>query len=212
MRLARKKKYNRTQALQAAAKAAGRRRYRKAIVYYRTVLEHEPADYVTHGKLAPLLAAVKDPEAAWTSFNRAAEGYLDDGFEAKALSLYKVAAKAFPTRIAAWDKIAAHYLDTGRRQDAFNTLREACDHFNRRAHRNGAIRLLTKALEIEPRNFATAYDLARLFHKSGRRDEAAALLRQLETRARGADLKRVRGLLFRFRPGPATAWRWLRTQ
>ena len=136
---------------------------------------------------------------------------MEDGFETKALSLYKVAAAAFPTRVLAWEKIAGHYLETGRPQDAFQTLSEASEHFTGKAHRHGAIQLLTRALEIQPDDFATAFDLARLLSKSRRRDEATALLRGFETKVHGAELKRLRGLLFRVRPGPVTAWRWLRT-
>jgi len=200
----------RTELLDQAARAAGKGRRRKAIELYRRALEERPGDHVTRGKLAPLLAAQKDWDGAWNQYQIAAQAYLKDGFPDKAISLYKQAAGHFPKRTLIWERVVDLQVGSGRRADAMETLRRARRHFRGRAGREGALRLCRKALTVDPTDFATAFDLGRLLLRSGLREDGLAHLEGLAACTRGAELRRVRGLLLRHDPSLRRVWEWLR--
>jgi tetratricopeptide (TPR) repeat protein len=200
----------RTELLDQAARAAGRGRRKKAIELYRRVLEERPGDHVTRGKLAPLLAVLEDWDGAWNQYQQAAQGYLQDGFRDKAISLYKQAAGHFPQRSLVWERITELQLACGRRADALETLRRARRHFRGRAGREGAIRLCRRALAIDPTDFPTAYELGRLLLRAGLREDALSHLDGLARCVRGAELRQVRGLLLRADPSAGRLWQWLR--
>ena len=63
----RKKAYDRSAVLDAADKARGRGRVRKAIAGYSQILAQDPNDHQVHARIAPLLASEerRDARRAW---------------------------------------------------------------------------------------------------------------------------------------------------
>ena len=206
----RHKSYDRFAILAAAEKARAKGKVRKAIAEYRKVLEVDPSDYETHGKLAPLLAERTQLAGAWKSFVAAGEGYTRDMHEDKALSIYMQAARYLPHQLEVWKSIARLQVGRGRPPDAVKALLDGSRHFRRRNHRPEAIRLLRLACEIEPRHFEATYALARLLLKAGEKREAQWHLEGLAERAKGRNRRRACATLFRMSPSFVGAWRWVR--
>jgi tetratricopeptide (TPR) repeat protein len=206
----RQKSYDRFALLAAAEKARAKGKVRKAIAEYRKVLEVDPSDYETHGKLAPLLAERRQLAGAWKSFVAAGEGYTRDMHEDKALSIYMQAARYLPYQLEVWKSIARLQVGRGRPPDAVKALLDGSRHFRRRNHRPEAIRLLRLACEIEPWHFEATYALARLLAKVGERREAWQLLEGLAERMKGRNRRRACATLFRMSPSVVGAWRWVR--
>jgi tetratricopeptide (TPR) repeat protein len=206
----RPKSYDRFALLAAAEKARAKGKVRKAIAEYRKVLEVDPSDYETHGKLAPLLAERRQLAGAWKSFVAAGEGYTRDMHEDKALSIYMQAARYLPRQLEVWKSIARLQVGRGRAPDAVKALLDGSRHFRRRNDRPEAIRLLRLACEIEPWHFEATYVLARLLLKAGERREAWQLLEGLAERAKGRNRRRACATLFRMSPSAVGAWRWVR--
>ncbi len=205
----RDKPYDRFSTLAAADRAVAKGRLRKAIALYRKVLAIDPADHVTHGKMAPLLAKRRQRSEAWASFFAAREGYLSEYRLDKALSIYLQAVRCLPRQLEAWEGIAWLHCELRQPADAVMALLDGCRHFRGRKRRSQAIRLLRRIREIEPWHFEATFTLARLLTRTGEKAEAERLLNSLAVRMQGRKLRRVQGALFRMAPRAGTAWRWL---
>jgi tetratricopeptide (TPR) repeat protein len=83
-----RRSYSRSEILEAAGKALARGKHKKAIAWYQKLLKADPADHVTHGKIAPVLAETRQFSESWSSFKASGEGYIRMGFVDKALSMY----------------------------------------------------------------------------------------------------------------------------
>lgn len=206
----RKKPYSRTETLGEADKARAAGRARKAVALYRKVLANDPADATVHGKLAPLLAqSKKERGEALASFELAAQGHLKAGFSDRALAMYVQAASYFPEEASLWEEIARLNMVRARRADAVNALIEGGDAIGRTRFRAGGLRLLRKALEIEPWHLEATLALARLLAKEKEKEEALALLEDLAERVRGKGRRRVRRAILRLSFTPVNLWRWI---
>lgn len=201
--------YDRTRILANAVKARRRGRRKKAIELYRRVLEREPNNADLHRRIAPMLAQTKQHEAAIKSFHLAAVGMIDQGFDDRAIGVYREAARHLPLNVHVWEAIAKLQLKLRRKHDAVKTLLEGRRHFRGRKQRPQAMRLLLGAREVNPNDYDVTLDLARLI---GRSDRAAStqLFERAASRCRGRKLRRVRGAHFRVTPTPRMALRWLR--
>ena len=109
-----------------------------------------------------------------------------------------------------WEEIARLDQVRGRRADAIGALMEGAGHLGRRnARRREALRLLRKALELEPWHLGATLQLAQHLARDGERAEALALLDDIADRVRGKGRRRVRRAILRVSPTPANLWRWL---
>lgn len=205
-----KRAYDRADSLARASKAIGRGKRKQAIAELRRVLAQEPANPILLAKLAGLLAETKQLEEAGQKFRAAGKQYESQGFPEKALAVYAQATAHLPRQVELWETISALQLGRSRRADALSALLDGRKHFRRRKERPLAIRLLRGAVKIEPWHLDATLDLAGLLAKSGGRAEAERLYQGLCQHTRGAQLRRVRGTMFRRRPTPAALWRWLR--
>lgn len=201
----------RSEIVAEADKARAKGRLKKAIAGYRKALELEPKDPAVHGKLAPLLARTKQPEAALESFRVAAQGHLDKGFADKALAVYSQAADLFPHQLSLWQQMAQIHMEKGKRAEAVKTLLRGRLHFRRKAERRGAITLLEEVLKLEPTLFEVKLDLALQHARELQLPEAMALLNPMVKEAKDRrQLRRLRWTLLRVSPSVGAWGRWLR--
>lgn len=210
MLFGRKAPPTRSELVANADRARSRGRIKKAIKGYRKALELEPGDPMIHGKLAPLLARMQQPEAALKSFRAAAQGHMDRGFADKALAVYTQAADTLRYLPSLWQQVAKLNVERGRRADAVKALLRGRSHFRRKALRPGAITLLREALALDPDLFEPKLDLAQLLARQGQKSEALAMLEPLANTLKGRPLRRVRWTQARISPGPGAWWRWWR--
>ncbi len=208
--LTRERKYDRNRILRSAAQARQKRKPLKAIELYQQVLAKEPDNVELHRKVAPLLAETKQEQEAWSSYRKAAEGLVRQGFLEQAIGMFREASGYLPCTVDVWNTLADLELERSRPVDAHKALLEGRSHFRARKHRSEAILLLQRARKLEPRHFETNYDLAGLLARSGARARAQRLLEELSTWVGGRQLRRVRRRQFGISPSPAAAWRWLR--
>jgi tetratricopeptide (TPR) repeat protein len=201
----------RSEIIAAADQARSKGRLKKAIAGYRKALELEPKDPVVHGKLAPLLAREKQPEAALESFQAAAQGHLDKGFADKALAVYTQAADTFPHRVNLWQQVAQLNVSKGHRVDAVKTLLRGRLHFRRKDERRGAITLLQEVLALDPTLFEVKLDLALQLSRERHQAEAMTLLNPMLGEAKSRrQLQRLRWTLLRVTPSVGAWGLWLR--
>jgi len=180
------------------------------------VLEHAPGDGAGHPKLAPLLADSGETTAAIESFQLAARGQIEQGFDDRAIGVYVQAVGYFPEQFGLWEAIAELHLKAGRGADALRAFLDAREELRTPADRPVAMLCLSRALELEagssldkksPR-LAHTLDLAALCGKEGQRERADQLLEDLANVEPGA-LRQVRWAQFKLSPTPRHLWRWL---
>jgi predicted Zn-dependent protease len=138
-----------------------------------------------------------------------AEPLVEQGFVEHALGIYREAAQSLPRESAVWLAIAELEGKRGRRADAVAALCAGRRQLRARAERPQAIRLLTRAHEIDPTALEPGLELAGLLARSGERGRAVALLETLSRGRRGRALRRVRVRQLNLSPGPRALWRWL---
>jgi tetratricopeptide (TPR) repeat protein len=205
----RKRKYDRSRLLAEAVRATRRRRHKRAIALYREILAVDPNDAQVHRKLAPLLARTRQLDAAWGSYRRAADQLAKQGFVEQAIGVYREACTHVPRQHQLWLALAELEVKRGRPVDAVNALVDGSRRMRSRRTQHEALTLLQQARRIQPGAFEPSYELAVLLASAGARDRAVRILRELAPRARGRQLRRLRGRLFLLSPTPAAAWRWL---
>jgi tetratricopeptide (TPR) repeat protein len=208
--LFRKKPYSRTETLAAADRARAKGRRKKAIAGYRRVLAEDPNDTTVHGKLAPLLAQTRSRGDALASFRKATDGHLRAGFTDRGLAVLSQAVAFFPEETGLWEEIGDLHVRRGRRADAVGALVQGGVRLAKARRRPAAIRILRRALDLEPWQPDAALALARVLGAAREKEEALALLDGLAARVRGPLLRRVLGQAFRLSPTPRNLWRWLR--
>jgi tetratricopeptide (TPR) repeat protein len=205
-----KETYDRSRTLARAAKAEARGHRKKAIAEYRKVLAQEPENVGAMGKLAALLARTKQGEEALQKFAVCAEHYEKQGFDDKALAVYRQASGYLPRRVELWVQIGRLQVKRGNAADAIMALLEGRTHFRRKKLHAQAIQLLREVLKVEPWHFEATLDLARLLARCGQKREAVRLCEGLCVRKRGPQRRAALRALFWIAPSPAVAWSWLR--
>jgi len=179
-----------------------------AISQYLTLIEQHPDDPEAHARVAQLLAKRKQYAEAQQHFHVAAALYLKQGFEERALAVYRSSVAAVTTDKESWQAIARWYRERGYQAEAVKTLLQARSHFNKRGLRPRGIELLRVAFEIEPWHFDATFQLAKALVRARVFGEARQLFEGLEARYYGPRLLRVRGAMFALAPSPRTFWRW----
>lgn len=202
-------RYDRSRLLEEAARAAAGKRIARAIALYRWVLAIEPQNADIHLRLAPLLARRRQGFDAWQSFQSAARAFLRHGQPDRALAIYRQAAAILPREVQVWQAIARIQHRSGRTRAAVETLLEGSRALRRGRLRAHAIHLLRLARELEPWDFESVHELARLLARSQQREEARILLRGLSRRCGGRRLRCVRAEQVLLSPTPGHLLRWV---
>jgi tetratricopeptide (TPR) repeat protein len=205
----RKSNYDRSRLLSQALRATQRRRPKRAIALYRKILAVDPTDTQVHRKIAPLLARTRQPDDAWESYRHAAEQLSKQGFVDQAIGTYREASTYLARQHRLWLALADLEVKRGRPVDAAKSLIDGSRRLRSRRTRQEAVTLLQQARKIQPGAFEPSYELAGVLASVGARDRAQRILQELVPRARGRQLRQLRGRQFFLSPTPAAAWRWL---
>jgi tetratricopeptide (TPR) repeat protein len=201
--------YDRSVAMATAEKARARGSVRKAVKWYRKVLEKEPGDTQVRTKIAPLLARLGRWDESRAAFDMAADGFLAKGFVDKAIAVWTLAARTFPEHVEYWERIANQQVISGRKADGVRALLDGRSRLRKRKQRPMAVMLLRQALELEPGRVEVTLDLADLLRRDGAKDEAKRLLTTALLRVgRGKMRRKVRFAQFRVEPSFRAALDW----
>src|ERR1700674_1841086 len=106
-------------------------------------------------------------------FERLAQVYLNDGFNSKAIAIYKKIAKLAPNELAPLERLADLYVQQGVLSEArplFLQIDEAHLKANRAPR---AVEVLHRLLEVEPENPRVQMRLAELYNVMGQKADAA---------------------------------------
>ena len=165
--------FNKNKALESALKFLNQGKVTQAIGEYQQILRHDAKDQATLMTVGDLFARQGDMPQAIEYFERLAQVYLSDGFNSKAIAIYKKIAKLAPAELAPLERLADLYVQQGVLSEArplFLQIAEAHLKANRAPK---AVEVLHRLLEVEPENPRVQMRLAELYNVMGQKKEAA---------------------------------------
>jgi pilus assembly protein FimV len=165
--------FNKSKALENALKYLNQGKVNQAIAEYQMILRSDPKDQATLMTVGDLFARQGDMQHALEYFERLAQVYLADGFNSKAIAIYKKIAKLAPSEIAPLERLADLYVQQGVLSEArplFLQIAEAHIKANRPPK---AVEVLRRLLEVEPENPRVQMRLAELYNALGQKGDAA---------------------------------------
>jgi tetratricopeptide (TPR) repeat protein len=164
---------NKAKAMESALKSLNQGKVAQAIQEYQTILRSDPNDQVVLMTVGDLFVRQSNMSQAVEYFERLAQLYLNDGFNSKAIAIYKKISKLAPNETQPLEKLANLYVQQGILSEArpiFLQLAEAHLKANQTAK---AVDVLRRLLEVEPDNPRVQRRLAELYLAMGQKAEAA---------------------------------------
>jgi len=165
--------FSKNKALENALKFLNQGKIPQAIGEYQQILKYDPKDQATLMTVGDLCARQGDSHQAAEYFGRLAELYADEGFNSKAIAIYKKINKLAPAELAPLEHLADLYVQQGVLSEArpiFLQLAEAHLKANRAPQ---AVDVLRRLVDLEPDNSRVQMRLAELYNVMGRKKESA---------------------------------------
>ena len=171
----------REQTKKVAEKLTQQGKFDSAIAEYRQLLIADPKDLTTANTLGDLYVRTGKLAEAKRCFRVVAEGYEAEGGHARAVAVLKKIAKLDPNDTDAGVKLAQIYAEQGHTHDAIQQFRAAAEGFRLRGRPRDALRMLRRAVDLDPSDLAGRSDLAHAFEREDMRPEASEIYRHLSS-------------------------------
>jgi pilus assembly protein FimV len=165
--------FNKSKALESALKFLNQGKGAQAIGEYQLILRHDPKDQATLMTVGDLFARQGDMPQAVEYFERLAQVYLNDGFNSKAIAIYKKIAKLAPNELAPLERLADLYVQQGVLSEARPLFLLIAEAHLKANHSQKAVEVLHRLLEVEPENQRVQMRLAELYGMMGQKHEAS---------------------------------------
>src|SRR5271156_790030 len=165
--------FNKSKALESALKSLNQGKVAQAIGEYQLILRADPKDQATLMTVGDLFARQGDMTQAIEYFERLAQVYLNDGFNSKAIAIYKKIAKLAPNELAPLERLADLYVQQGGLSEARPLYLQIAEGHLKGNRAPRAVEVLRRLLEVEPENLRVQMRLAGLYNVIGQRGEAA---------------------------------------
>ncbi len=165
--------FNKTKHLESAQKYLSQGKLAQAISEYKQILKVEPQDQVTLMTVGDLYVRDGDIKSALEHFEQLARAFLSDGFNSKAIAIYKKIAKLAPEETRPLEKLAELYVAQGVMSEARSLYLQLAENHLRASRTEQAVGVLRQLLDLEPDNLRVQLRLAELYISIGQRGEAA---------------------------------------
>ncbi|MCG8588651.1 MAG: tetratricopeptide repeat protein, partial [Proteobacteria bacterium] len=163
---------NKRKVLDAARKFAKKGAKEKALKEYATLLKLEPRDSKLRVEVGDLHRRWGQVDDAITQYVKVADQYRDEGFDPKAVAVYKqiltLDAKRHEVRVSLADVYQRMALDA----QAIGELQAAADGYHKEGRKREALELLRKMATLDPTNTTSRLKVADLLRQEGMEDEA----------------------------------------
>src|ERR1700692_4238980 len=170
--------YNKSRHVESAQKQLHQGKIAQAIAEYQQILKNEPKDQVTLMTIGDLYVRQGETFQALEYFERLAKIFLNDGFVAKAIAIYKKIAKLAPEETRPVERLAELYVQQGVLSEARPIYLQLAELHERAGRQAQAAQLLRKLLDAEPDNLRVLTRVADLALAMNQPGEAAAAVRK----------------------------------
>jgi tetratricopeptide (TPR) repeat protein len=187
---------NKRKILESAQKHLQRGALDKALEDYRILLKADPQDSNVLLKIGDLHLKQGKRDEAINAYLRVAQQFTREGFDAKAVALYKQISRLDPKRQDVCVPLSDLYARMGLVSEAIAALQGAADAAYRDGDKDGALELLRRMAGLDPANTQNRLKVAELLSHEGRRHEALSEYQAVaeELARRGEDEERLRVL------------------
>jgi tetratricopeptide (TPR) repeat protein len=144
----------------------------KALAEYQKLLRADPKDTNVRLKIGDLLLKKGDERAATEAYTQVAEIFTGEGFDAKAVAIYKQILKSQPGSVEARVRLGDLYQRLGLPSDALREFQSAAKAYQERGQKREAFDLLRRVSSLDPTNVPNRLSLADLFVREAMKDEA----------------------------------------
>ncbi|HKQ99691.1 MAG TPA: tetratricopeptide repeat protein [Pyrinomonadaceae bacterium] len=165
--------FDKAKVVRAAEKFLAQGKIPAAIKEYRQIVENDPEDFTALNMLGDLYVRQNDKQQASQCFLRIAEHYREDGFDSKAISMYKKIDRLNPRSPEIANKLAALYESQGLIVDARAQYMIIAEAWLRDGQSRKALEILRKVADLDPQNTEARIKLAQSYMREGMQDEAA---------------------------------------
>ncbi|MFZ0981280.1 MAG: tetratricopeptide repeat protein [Candidatus Acidiferrales bacterium] len=165
--------FNKSKALENALKFLNQGKVAQAIGEYQQILRHDAKDQATLMTVGDLFARQGDMPQAVEYFERLAQVYLSDGFNSKAIAIYKKIAKLAPNELQPLERLADLYVQQGVLSEARPLFLQIAEAHLKANQAPKAVEVLHRLLDVEPENPRVQMRLAELYNVMGQKKEAA---------------------------------------
>ena len=175
---------NKRKILESAQKHLQKGALDKALEDYLTLLKADPKDSNIRLKVGDLHLKLGRTQDAIDGYLRVAQQFMSEGFDAKAVALYKQVSKLDDKRYEVHAQLGDLYQRMGLASEALKALQLAADGAYRGGDKAQALELLRKMAALDPSNTTNRLKVADLLRTEGRTDDALAeydeVVRELE--------------------------------
>ncbi len=190
---------NKRKMLEAARKSAQKGAKDRALKEYEQLLKLDPRDAKLRLEVGDAHRRWGQVEEAVAAYRRVAEQYTADGFDARAVAVYKQIQSLDPKGYAACEPLAELYQRMGLNSEAVAALQAAADGHARDGSKRHALDLLRRMVGLDPTHTTNRIKVADLLRQEKLLEEAAVeyegacaeLERQGEAEAAGRVLERL---------------------
>jgi pilus assembly protein FimV len=163
---------NKRKVLDTARKHAQKGAKAKALKDYNILLKADPRD-------AKLLLEVGDAYRRWgqaeeaiAQYGKVAQQYRQDGFDARAVAVFKQILNLDPKHYAAYVSLSELYQRMGLDSEAISALQTAADGYHKEGRKAEALDLLRQTAALDPTNTTSRLKVAELLRQEGMEAEA----------------------------------------
>ena len=164
---------SKAKALQDAEKSVAQGKIPQAIRQYLEILDNDPSDLTLFNTIGDLYIRERNITDGLRQFHRLAEAYVREGFNVKAIAIYRKISKVDPHSVEVLLKLAELYQFQGLSREAREQYLQAADFFKRRNQADRTLDVLRKLVQLDPQNSSFRDRLATECEQLGRREEAA---------------------------------------
>ena len=165
---------NKRKVLDAARKHAQKGAKAKALKEYNKLLKADSRD-------AKLLLEVGDAYRRWgqaeeaiAQYGKVAQFYRQEGFDARAVAVFKQILNLDPKHYAAYVSLSELYQRMGLDSEAISALQTAADGYHSEGRKADALDLLRQTAALDPTNTTSRLKVAELLRQEGMKSEALA--------------------------------------
>lgn len=165
--------FDKAKVVRAAEKYLAQGKIPAAIKEYRLIVEHDSDDFTALNMLGDLYARLDNKQEATQCFLRIAEHYREEGFQSKAIAMYKKIDRLNPRSPEIANKLASLYETQGLVVDARAQYMIVAEAWLRDGQTRKALEIYRKVADLDPQNTEARIKLAQGYMREGMEGEAA---------------------------------------
>lgn len=165
--------FDKAKTLRAAEKFLAQGKIPAAIKEYRQIVENDGSDFTALNMLGDLYVRQGDKQQAVQCFLHIAEHYRQEGFQNKAIAMFKKIDRLHPRDPEIAGKLATLYEIQGLIVDARTQYMVVAESFLRDGQTRKALEILRKIADLDPQNTEARIKLAQGYMREGLQQEAA---------------------------------------